>query len=99
MSAENNAANSEPPAGQKPKNKNKGGRPPVLDEYARGKLVMALACGMTQREAAMWAGTGSPDAELIVRGSRVAQAAIASWPFSMVGLRSGGKLQNTLFDP
>ena len=29
-----------------------GGRPTVVDDYARGKLVIALACGLTQREAA-----------------------------------------------
>jgi hypothetical protein len=43
------------------------GRPPSLDEYARGKLVMALACGMTQREAAAWARAGQSSVSRLMR--------------------------------
>src|SRR5688500_2541079 len=32
------------------------GRPTALDEYARGKLLICLSLGFTQREAAAWAG-------------------------------------------
>lgn len=32
----------------------KGGRPSTLDEMSRGKLVMALAAGLTLRETAAW---------------------------------------------
>lgn len=33
-----------------------GGAKSKLDEYARGKLLIALASGLTQREAAIWVG-------------------------------------------
>jgi hypothetical protein len=36
----------------------KSGRPPEIDEYARGKLLVCLALGYTEREAAAWVGAG-----------------------------------------
>lgn len=51
----------------------KGGRPPALDEYARGKLVIALAIGLSQREAGAWVGCDQTTISLLLhRDQRLA---------------------------
>ena len=51
-----------PPSAPNPANRAPGpkkpGPPPAIDEYARGKLLICLSLGWTQREAAAWAGVG-----------------------------------------
>jgi hypothetical protein len=44
-----------------------GGRPSVVTLEQRGKLLVALACGLSQREAAIWAGTTQKNISYLLR--------------------------------
>lgn len=44
-----------------------GGRPSAIDDFRRGQLLIALACGLTQREAAAWIGASQSNVSYLVR--------------------------------
>ena len=58
-SAKGDAEPAEPPR--------KPGRPPALDDYGRGKLVVALGIGLSLREAGAWVGCDASTISLMLK--------------------------------